>query len=224
MAPPNQLHAALVSEKMVQGCPDQHSSGLPTKKKKQTLLERITFPDSTGMPQSERVLFKGSKYTVKVVGADRKGKWLRDVLRGYRYIQFFPVCDPQTTSHNSTLGSLKTAQECFEAQSSGLPTKNKKQTLLEKITFPDSTGMPQSERVLFKGSKYTVKVVGADRKGKWLRDVLRGYRYIQIFPVNSLSEATVCETHSRPKPVQSPVATHSPPPHSKATQRKRSVV
>ena len=132
MAPPNQLHAALVSEKMVQGCPDQHSSGLPTKKKKQTLLEKITFPDSTGMPQSERVLFKGSKYTVKVVGADRKGKWLRDVLRGYRYIQFFPV--------------------------------------------------------------------------------------------NSLSEATVCETHSRPKPVQSPVATHSPPPHSKATQRKRSVV
>jgi hypothetical protein len=43
MAPPNQLHAALVSEKMVQSCPDQHSSGLPTKKKKQTLLERITF-------------------------------------------------------------------------------------------------------------------------------------------------------------------------------------
>lgn len=70
----------------------------PKPKPTPSMIERMMFPDITGLPYSERKIGKMAGVTIKVAGADRPEKWWSDVLMGRRYLEIISgTPDPDIT-------------------------------------------------------------------------------------------------------------------------------
>jgi hypothetical protein len=81
-------------ESMTQPLVDPASTGLPVHKTP-FLLEHIFFPDISGLPQRDNMLFNRGRWYVKAAGAHRPGKWLRDVILGRRFLVVGQMTDAE---------------------------------------------------------------------------------------------------------------------------------